>query len=294
MLPTSGSERADVCVLLVEDNPVNQEVAMAMLGCLGCEVETAVDGKEALEALKRRRYDLVLMDCELPRMDGYRATQKVRKMEKTRHLSPIPIVALTAHAVEEDRLHCLAVGMDDYLRKPYSLPQLQCVMERYLAGRLTLSCYRDAQEELGRQGPDIDRSDIIRTDQQAGGRAIGVIDREALERIRQLQKEGSQDVLVRVIRMYLQNTPRLLHDLQEAVNTHDFTELPRVVQRLRSASGTIGAMSLVELCKEIERAARAGQYTDIPAAVAAIEEAYAGVKTVFETELEGAEWQANR
>ncbi len=117
-------------ILLAEDNPVNQAVAVAMLETLDCHVDVVNNGKEAVEAIKRAHYDLVLMDCQMPVMDGFAATAAIRSLEgPARH---IPIVALTAHAIEGDRERCLAAGMDDYLAKPYELAQLRIVLQRRL------------------------------------------------------------------------------------------------------------------------------------------------------------------
>jgi len=123
-------------VLLAEDNPVNQAVGTAMLKYFGCRTDVAEDGLEALEAWAAERYDLILMDCQMPRMDGYEATREIRKREffGEGESAPrrVPIVALTAHALEGDREVCLDAGMDDYLSKPYKSDQLYSVLVRWL------------------------------------------------------------------------------------------------------------------------------------------------------------------
>jgi CheY-like chemotaxis protein len=127
----------DALVLLVEDNPVNREVALSMLENLGCRVEMATDGLEAVEAASRTRFDLILMDCQMPRMDGYQATELIRQNERIPCREPIrvPIVALTAHAMEGDRHQCLLAGMDDYLTKPFTQEQLRELLERCLKSK---------------------------------------------------------------------------------------------------------------------------------------------------------------
>jgi CheY-like chemotaxis protein len=121
-------------ILLVEDNSVNQEVASAMLGQFGCSVEIAGNGHEALEATGRARYDLVLMDCQMPIMDGFEATRRIRARETASTTGPprLPIVALTAHVLENDRQSCFAAGMDDYLSKPFTRLQLARMLTRWL------------------------------------------------------------------------------------------------------------------------------------------------------------------
>jgi len=122
-----------VRVLVVEDNLVNQQVVGSMLEIFGCEVDVAVSGQEALLACSRSPYDLVLMDCQMPGMDGYEATQAIRRQEgASESVLRTPIIALTAYAMEGDRERCLAAGMDDYLGKPFTVEQLRSVLEQWL------------------------------------------------------------------------------------------------------------------------------------------------------------------
>jgi signal transduction histidine kinase/CheY-like chemotaxis protein len=131
-------KRADVVfdahLLLAEDNPVNQEVARNMLEDLGCRVEVVDNGRQAVEAVSRTRFDLILMDCQMPGMDGYEATALIRERERPvdNEKDSTPIIALTAHAMEGARERCLAAGMDDYLAKPFTQEQLTEVLERWL------------------------------------------------------------------------------------------------------------------------------------------------------------------
>jgi signal transduction histidine kinase/DNA-binding response OmpR family regulator len=120
-------------VLVVEDNPVNQEITLQMLKNLGCRVRVVTNGREALEALNCANcYDLVLMDCQMPEMDGFEATRAIRESEARRGEGPIRIIALTAHAMQGDREDCLAAGMNDYLSKPFSMQELCTVLTRWL------------------------------------------------------------------------------------------------------------------------------------------------------------------
>ena len=118
-------------ILLVEDNPVNQAVSRAMLDFFGCRTDVAGDGRQALEAIAGVRYDLILMDCQMPEMDGYETTRAIREREAAGE-GRVPIVALTAHAMEGDREACLAAGMDDYLSKPYRPDELRAILARWL------------------------------------------------------------------------------------------------------------------------------------------------------------------
>ncbi|MCB1734304.1 MAG: response regulator [Gammaproteobacteria bacterium] len=124
--------RANTPVLLVEDNPVNQLVTRKMLEALGVTVDVADDGRQALEFLNRKSYELVLMDCQMPTVDGYEATHRWRIIEAERHLPPTPIIALTANAMEGDRERCLDAGMNDYLAKPTGRDALKAMLQRWL------------------------------------------------------------------------------------------------------------------------------------------------------------------
>ncbi len=119
-------------VLLVEDNQINQQVASGMLGAMGCEVEIACTGQEAVEILEQAAFDIVLMDCQMPVMDGYQATAAIRAREQERSQPRQTIIALTANALPEDRDRCLAAGMDDYLSKPFTVDRLREVLEAWL------------------------------------------------------------------------------------------------------------------------------------------------------------------
>ncbi len=127
--PTDGTA-APPCVLVAEDNPINQTVAVKMLERVGVRAEVAHDGQQAVEMVARERYAAVLMDCQMPRLDGYGATAEIRRLEGAeRHT---PIIAMTANAMKGDRERCLEAGMDDYLAKPVTPPRLRSVIERWV------------------------------------------------------------------------------------------------------------------------------------------------------------------
>ena len=120
-------------ILLAEDHPVNQKLAIKMLEKLGCQVDVAANGKEATQKSARQDYDLIFMDCQMPQIDGYKATASIRRREgRGRHTT---IVAMTAHAMKGDREKCLAAGMDDYLVKPIKKETLAAVIKRWTAGK---------------------------------------------------------------------------------------------------------------------------------------------------------------
>ncbi|THB62468.1 MAG: response regulator [Spirochaetaceae bacterium] len=122
----------EAVILLVEDNPVNQRVALGLLKLCGYEADVAENGVEALEAIENRDYDLVLMDCQMPKMDGYSATIEIREREKRRQLKRVPVIALTAGVLQEDQERCQVSGMDDHLAKPLRKKSLIDVLTQWL------------------------------------------------------------------------------------------------------------------------------------------------------------------
>jgi CheY-like chemotaxis protein len=129
-VPMEENHLASIRILIAEDNATNQILARRMIEKIGYKVDAVANGREAIEAMGRIRYHLVLMDCQMPEMDGYEATKEIRRLENnTRH---VPVIALTANASEDERTHCLSVGMDDYLSKPVRFADLTAMVNRWM------------------------------------------------------------------------------------------------------------------------------------------------------------------
>jgi CheY-like chemotaxis protein len=138
---------AGTTILLAEDNPVNQEVAQEYLRDLGCHIDVVTNGLEAVAALERTSYDLILMDCQMPEMDGFEATGVLRLKEQQQNQKQrTPIIAITANALEGERQRCLDAGMDDYISKPFNQDDLRVILQRWLGQRQSPD---DANEEIG-------------------------------------------------------------------------------------------------------------------------------------------------
>ncbi len=262
---TVPGERA-LRVLVAEDNPVNQAVAEAMLAALGHGCDFAANGREALDAVSRRAYDVVLMDCQMPELDGFEATRELRRREATAGAPRLPVIALTAHALEGDREHCLAAGMDAYLSKPYSREQLREAI------RVQLERQAHASAPPASDPPD------------AGG-AAGGLERHALDTIRSLEKPGSSAVLERVIGIYLKNTPKLVQAMRAAAESGDAAALGNAAHALKSSSLYVGAAKIGALCREIEAAARSVPASMPLAPVAKLESEYLRVEQWLRAEL---------
>jgi CheY-like chemotaxis protein/HPt (histidine-containing phosphotransfer) domain-containing protein len=228
-------------VLIVEDNCVNQEICAAMLDALGCDAEVVDDGRAGAEAALSRDYDIVLMDCQMPHMDGFEATRLIRKLELERSGSKrVPIIALTANAMEGDRERCLAAGMDDYLAKPFKKEALRAVLERWTAHG----------KAAAQPAPSL-------ADAPAESTHSATIDSGALDRIRVLQMPGAPDLVRKIVDLYMKDAPRLMQVMKGAIATSDIAELQRAAHTLKSSSENLGAIAFADLCRQIEVDARA-------------------------------------
>ena len=224
--PIAGGAR----ILLVEDNPVNQAVALGMLNLLGCKVVVADHGQAAVERLADEDFDLVLMDCQMPVMDGFEATAEIRRRQGND--ARIPIVALTASALDGDRERCLNAGMDDYLSKPFTVESLQSMLKRWL--------------EPGSNQPIPDAPAAPVLDEEV------VLDQAALDNIRALETAGNSDMLVRVIELYLANSSELMSAMKQAFAENDSESVRQAAHTLKSSSANLGAMTFSETCRLIE------------------------------------------
>jgi two-component system sensor histidine kinase/response regulator len=234
-------------VLLAEDNPVNVEVAKAMLHGLGLAVHCARHGAEALAALREQRFDAVLMDCQMPVMDGFAATAATRALEREaaggRGAHHVPIIAITANALQGDREACLAAGMDDYLSKPFSQQQLHAVLGRWIALPAMIEQAAPCDHPAPRaRAPTADRSSTI--------------NERALDAIRALNRERGDDLVNQVVSTWVDHTPQCLRSLRQAIAEHDAPGVRKVAHSLKSASANVGADSFARLCRQLEQLGR--------------------------------------
>jgi signal transduction histidine kinase/ligand-binding sensor domain-containing protein/CheY-like chemotaxis protein len=228
--PNKGRPRLAGRVLVVEDQPLNREVAHGMLTSLGLRVETAHDGQEALARLERERFDLVLMDCEMPVMDGLSAAVALRRREGDGPRTPI--VALTADATGTGREACLAAGMDDYLTKPFSRDALHTTLAKWLVEGAVVADAPTGDELL--------------------------LDRATLDALRALPRSGPKDMLSHIGEIYLSDSTRLIEAIEQALRAGETTSLARAAHAWRSYNGNVGALALAGLCRELEGHAREG------------------------------------
>jgi PAS domain S-box-containing protein len=230
-------------ILLAEDNAMNQKVALRLLERLGHRADVAANGREAVEALERQPYDVVLMDVQMPELDGLDASRLIceRWPAETRPR----IVAMTANAMPEDREACFAAGMDDYVAKPIRADELAQALRR---------------AEPLRRKDDVSSNEIDIS-----------FDAAALETLKEL---GGDDFLAEVIDAFLADSPALLATLRRSLDEKDAVELRRAAHTLKSNGATFGAQRFSELCRELEQRARSGQLEGASELVERIEQEY--------------------
>jgi CheY-like chemotaxis protein len=203
-------------------------------------VDGASDGREAVDLVTRINYDIILMDCMMPRMDGYEATQAIRRMAGRG--AKVPVIAMTANAMQGDRDRCLAAGMDDYLSKPVRAEELKTILERW--GR------RDGVRQT--PAPELPPTTLIRV--------TGPVDLGVLEGFRELQEPGAPDVITEFIDLFLGDLPTRLSAIREAATRGDTEQARAAAHALKSSSAYIGALMLSRKCQELESAARSGDH----------------------------------
>ncbi|MFK8029938.1 MAG: response regulator [Gammaproteobacteria bacterium] len=262
-------------VLVVEDNEVNRQVALSMLNSMGLEVELAVNGLEAVEKLASESFDLVLMDCQLPVMNGWKATETIRLQEVEANSRRTPIIAATANALKSDREHCLQAGMDDCLIKPFTTEQLYGVLNLYL---------HSAGEISGESNEKLDFTGNGATENESTAQEIA-IDQSTLSRLSLLQQPGSPNIVRKLLSLYLQSSVVIKDRLGNAIDSSNGAVVRESAHALKSSSLNVGATGLAELCKRLESMGRDGTIQDSVSLRESLETEYTRVVTAVESEL---------
>ncbi|MES2355272.1 MAG: response regulator [Pseudomonadota bacterium] len=282
--PATANKRLTGRILLAEDNAVNQAVARGILGGIGCNVDVANNGQLAVDAWQRGTYDLILMDCQMPEMDGFTATSTIRQLEQLKrddatgeHRSEhIPVIALTANAMEGDRGRCLAAGMDDYLSKPFTREQLHSVLARWLPEEI---------ENTLLQPAPVSSTDTATVKPVQSSEPVVHI--EDLNAIRAIQGDQGDSWLREIVQIYLDSSPPLLEEMYTSHDGGDAKTLYRMVHTLKSSSASLGARKLAELCKAAEAAVReSGAQALTTAQLGEIQAEFERVKVALKAETE--------
>jgi CheY-like chemotaxis protein len=244
-------------ILVAEDNPVNQKVALYQLQRLGFLADVVDNGRLALEALERKTYDVVLMDCQMPELDGYAATRELRLAEADKRHTWI--IAMTANSLEGDREKCIAVGMDDYVSKPVKPADLQAVLSRFAGLRALQHATHQAK-------------------------APGTIDPHVISAFREMEVEGEESVLGKLIDVFVENTPRVLTESRTAITGKHSALLERAAHSLKGSCSNFGAERMRAACERLEMLARTGDFERAAEWIDKIEKEFEYVRIALENE----------
>ena len=237
---------AETNILLVEDNPVNQMVACEYLERYGCNVTPAGNGIEAIEEIHKQRFDLIFMDCQMPQMDGYEATEEIRKYEAQNKLEETPIVAFTANAMQGDKDKCLASGMDDYMSKPVSQNALENILMKWLPYKV--------------QSDDrvIERQEVLMEKTAVTVDAVESLDLASFNKLRELFQDGFADV----VGQHIDNAEENVILVKVAIEKVDLKALEMAAHSLKGSGAQFGAMALTTIAAKMEQLAKDGNLSD--------------------------------
>jgi signal transduction histidine kinase/CheY-like chemotaxis protein/HPt (histidine-containing phosphotransfer) domain-containing protein len=244
--PRLARERLGMRVLLVDDNAINQEVAASMLGELGCEVELAGNGKIALDMTAQTAYDAIFMDCQMPEMDGFEATKRIRAREASDNAShKIPIIALTASAIAGDRERCIAAGMDEYLAKPFKSEQLDAVLRPWAGKRNSKHIAPDVQ---------------CPSELELPSKGINV---KALMQSLSIRGHTEASLVIKLIGIFLRDMPALLESYRDGLSKGDRAQVERAAHRIKSSAAIVTAHALSHKAASAESHAREGRMNEV-------------------------------
>jgi two-component system, sensor histidine kinase and response regulator len=233
--------------LIVDDSTTNQTVGRLMLENLGCHVDVAANGKEAVEMLDLLPFDAVFMDCEMPEMDGYEATEEIRRRQQASQRR-VPIIAITAKAINGDRERCLAAGMDDYISKPVRLQDLKAALDRWVPeGTSQPAIESDPALEIG-----------CNETQSASDTGLAALDPEVTEELRSLAQGKNPSLLNEIYQTFLKSAAVYLATLNDAAAKGSAEDFARAAHSLRGASANIGAKAFAEQASAMEAMGHSG------------------------------------
>jgi len=237
-------------ILLAEDNIVNQDVAIGSLEYFGCKVTVVDNGQKALDRVFKEHFDLLFMDYSMPVMDGISASKRIREQEKIQHKSPIPIIALTAHALTGVKQQCLDAGINDYISKPFSLSDLLLALKTWLP------------EEQQHQSTQLQTD----SNEIAGQQTVALqslVDSATIAQLRELQQKDSPSILNKMIHHYLLESPKLLQELEQGLKAKNSQLIMIRAHSLKSTNFAMGVIPLAIRFKEIEKRARENHIENI-------------------------------
>ena len=263
--PEPGSELPDfggARILVAEDDSTNQIVILSMLQHLGCRAFLTSDGRQAVEQAASDPFDLILMDCQMPVLDGYGAAREIRAGESASGRGPIPILALTASAIQGERERCLAAGMNDYLTKPLTLSTLVLGMREWLPVHARPST----------------AANLVGALPTPGSPAPGdLLDLTVLDGIRSLVLPDGGNALEQMLAAFLASTPREFEALRQASEGREWEKVEKVLHKLKSSTALVGARGLSARIRSAEASLQSREYERIPELLGPIQAEYTNV-----------------
>lgn len=251
-------------ILVAEDNPMNQKVAIKQLEKLGYHVDAVGNGLEVISVLESVPYDIVLMDCQMPELDGYEATRRIRSQAGTKFQN-IPIVAMTANAIQGERERCLAAGMNDYVSKPFNIKDLAQVLENWLS----LSEHRNVQS--------IPRAGSTRPNGN-------VLDPGIIQGLRDLD-DGQNAFLKEYGEMFFERTPNYIEDVKLAIREKKYSVVKSLAHQMKSSAGNLGASYFSKLCLELELWEDWSNVAGLQARILSLENELRNVNEAYKAEI---------
>ncbi len=247
-------------ILVVEDNPNNQKVAALMIRKLGHRPDIACNGKEAIDILKYIKYDMILMDCHMPEMDGFEATSEIRQREKEKKYDRALIVAMTANALQGDREKCIATGMNDYIAKPVRIDVLENIIEKW----------KQSGEGRKQIGKDRNNDNLV-------------IDRRRLEEIRELSEDDDHDLFGEMIQTFIKDSHRKMNELKESIKSGDSKKLREIGHFLKGSCSNLGIITMANICSDIENLGKAGKIAGAVELFQMLEREFKKVRNILES-----------
>ena len=255
--PAASSASAEAAtrgrILVAEDNVVNQKVAVRMLEKIGCRVDVAANGQEAVEMVKMLPYHMVLMDCQMPVLDGYEATAAIRRLEG--NPASIPIVAMTAHAMQGDREKCLAAGMDDYISKPVLVDELRRIVTAYVSGGRSTPPRGKENGKMESAKWEADKAALLK------------------------RMDGDEELLYELIDLFLTNYPGMFSEIQKAVASNDSQAVMASAHALKGAVSNFLASEAQDAAFQLEKIGKSGDLAEAGDAVATLQKELARVES---------------
>ncbi len=229
---------SDIKLLLVEDNLTNQEFACSIFSLIQCQFDIANNGIEAIEKFENESFDLIIMDCQMPLLDGYQATTKIREIEQQKQLKRTPIIAVTAHAHASEKEKCKQAQMDDYLSKPFTINELVKSILKWTKSHSHLGQITDFDTQIGHSHQE--------------RKLPANIDPTAIENLLKLEQDGVVGALERVINKFISEAPSVLERMDAQFSSGELADLKKSAHKLKSMSASIGGKEIAQTCKLIE------------------------------------------